>query len=172
MTFSSNPSIQKIKGATLRDKIYNLNQSEWGMSTNLQAALNKILEVAVTSGCAQSDLPEKLFIISDMEFNSACGRSTNYQAARNKFEQAGYIMPEIVFWNVQARNNQSPETGISLTNESYDYKHGETVNIPKQSLASKFADATTNKGKAPQSIIYMERPADSTLFVVCKNNLK
>lgn len=56
----------------------------------------------------------------------------------------------------------NPETGISLTNESYDYKHGETVNIPKQSLASRFVDATTNKGKAPQSIIYMERPADST----------
>ena len=43
----------------------------------------------------------------------------------------------------------NPETGISLTNESYDYKHGETVNIPKQSLASKFVHATTNKGKAP-----------------------
>lgn len=56
----------------------------------------------------------------------------------------------------------NPETGISLTGESYDYKNGETVNIPKKSLASKFVDATTNKGKAPQSIIYMERPAGAS----------
>ena len=41
----------------------------------------------------------------------------------------------------------NPETGISLTNESYDYKHGETVNIPKQSLASKFVMLQQTKVK-------------------------
>jgi hypothetical protein len=56
----------------------------------------------------------------------------------------------------------NPETGISISTQSYDYKSGDTVVKKDAGVASRFVDATTNKGKAPQSIIYMERPADST----------
>ena len=55
-----------------------------------------------------------------MEFN-ACVRGageTNFNNAKEKFEAAGYKLPEIVFWNVASRNRQQPvtknEQGVAL----------------------------------------------------------
>lgn len=56
----------------------------------------------------------------------------------------------------------NPETGIGMNTDSYDISSGQVYSVPKQSVASKFVDATTNKGKSPQSIIYMERPAGAS----------
>jgi hypothetical protein len=110
ITFSSSPKLEAIKGNTLYEKVRNLSHADWGMSTNLQSAFNLILSVAMRNKLAQSELPKKLFIVSDMEFNQACGGSTNYEVARAKFQAAGYELPEVVFWNVRSRNNQTPVT--------------------------------------------------------------
>jgi hypothetical protein len=44
--------------------------------------------------------------MSDMEFNSAVGRSSfsALDMIREKYESAGYPMPKLVFWNIQSRN--------------------------------------------------------------------
>ena len=54
-----------------------------------------------------------------MEFD-CCSHAdlTNFETAKMNYEEAGYRLPEVVFWNVQSRNRQQPvkknEQGVVL----------------------------------------------------------
>lgn len=116
LTFNTNPNIMKLSGNIIQ-KFESLNFSDWGGSTNIEAAFDKILAVAKSKNVKREDIPQYLVIISDMEFNY-CARGTNFESAKKKFNDAGYELPNVVFWNVQSRNDQSPvrfdEDGTAL----------------------------------------------------------
>ncbi len=65
-------------------------------------------------------MPEKLYIISDMEFDCCAGNAeiTNFEYAKSEFARYGYKLPQIVFWNVNSRNLQQPvrmnDKGVAL----------------------------------------------------------
>ncbi|MFW6281220.1 MAG: DUF2828 family protein [bacterium] len=113
ITFSDEPSLKKVKGSTIASKIRNISKAEWGASTNLQAVFSLILKTAIANELSQEDLPSKIFIISDMQFNHAIksggGRfseeKTNFEAIEKKFKKAGYKRPDLVFWNVNASSD-------------------------------------------------------------------
>jgi hypothetical protein len=110
--FSSNAELVRVTSSNIVDAYTQLSRANWGMSTNLQAAFDKILDAAVRNRLSQEDLPSVLYIISDMEFNQACGSNTltNFEVIKRKYKAAGYTIPVICFWNVNARNDQSPVT--------------------------------------------------------------
>jgi len=108
MTFSKRPSLIKITGSNLFEKITNLSHAHWDMNTNLQAAFDLILETAIRSKLSPDAMPDKLVIVSDMQFDNACGTRTNFEIIKDKYESAGYEMPSIVFWNVNASTSHSP----------------------------------------------------------------
>jgi Domain of unknown function (DUF2828) len=112
LTFSAKPTLQKLVGSTLTQKAKNLSRANWDQNTDVQSAFDLILNTAVKNRIPESDMPKKLFIVSDMEFDAADGRNrqTNFQAIQSKYRAAGYKMPVLVFWNVQSRHNQSPVT--------------------------------------------------------------
>jgi len=112
MTFSSHPEVIDVVGKNLTDKLCFIETREWGMSTNLEAAFDAILNAAVSSGQGNYGMPKVLYIISDMEFDSACSRpsETIFENAQRKFKEAGLELPHVVFWNVDCRNDQSPAT--------------------------------------------------------------
>jgi hypothetical protein len=120
LNFSEDATFQKIRGNNLKEIYENISRTDWGYSTNLQAAFNLILNSAINGKVPQKDMPKVLYIVSDMEFNIACNNNsvTNFQQIKRKYESAGYEMPNVVFWNVNARNDQSPvtkhETGTAL----------------------------------------------------------
>ena len=95
-----------------------LSNANWGMSTNLQATFDLILNSAIRESLPESEMPTKLLIISDMEFNEADRHQTNLDSIRQKYSNAGYKMPEIVFWNVNGRMGNVPasvnDSGIGL----------------------------------------------------------
>ena len=69
-----------------------------------------LLNTAIKSHCRQSDLPKTIIVVSDMQFDAQRGRygSSNATLMENiayKWQRAGYQMPELVYWNVQARGN-------------------------------------------------------------------
>ena len=114
ITFSENPKLVEVRGDDLYEKVYNVESADWGGSTNIEAVFNLILTTAVRNNCKQEDLPTKLYIISDMQFNEANG-SYNWrtrrsdtrpmsfmQKMRQRYAEAGYEMPAIVYWNVRA----------------------------------------------------------------------
>lgn len=109
ITFSDSPSLQDLQGKTLYEKVVNLAEAEWGMSTNLESVFELVLDTATRHKMPESEMPTKIFIVSDMEFNS-CVKGTNYNGIKRRYEKAGYKLPEIVFWNVMSRNDQVPVT--------------------------------------------------------------
>ena len=118
--FSDNPRLIEIKGDTFVDRLrYVTSFCELG-STNLEGVFNLILKSAVANDVPNDELPARLVIISDMEFNYCVSgaKMTNFESAKKKFETHGYTLPKIVFWNVSSRNRQQPvtqnEEGVAL----------------------------------------------------------
>ena len=118
--FSAHPELIEIKGETFADRLRYIASFNQVANTNIEAVFQLILDAAVKNSVPQSDLPEKLYIISDMEFDSCVFDSslTNFENAKHKFEAAGYKLPQLVFWNVASRNRQQPvtqnEQGVAL----------------------------------------------------------
>lgn len=110
--FSAKPKLIKIKGKTIADKVRYISSFEEIANTDVEAVFDLILQTAVKNKLPQSELPAKLYLISDMEFDQAVDNAslTNFENAKIKFEERGYKLPDIVFWNVASRNTCQPVT--------------------------------------------------------------
>ena len=117
MSFSSKPELVTLKG-NIVEKVDQMSRSNWEMSTDLHAAMNKILSVAVKGNVPASDMPKMLLILSDMQFNQ-CTRfdDSAMEMIERKYEAAGYTAPQIVFWNLNASDNvpvKADKSGAAL----------------------------------------------------------
>lgn len=106
LTFSNAPQLEVLRG-DLVAKYQQLNNADWGMNTNLNAAFNTILKVAVKNNIPEADMPKILLILSDMQFDSSVKhwKESSIEMIRRKYEDAGYEMPTIVYWNLNAQSN-------------------------------------------------------------------
>ena len=105
MTFTDVPRIVDVTGNTLLEKYRSVTEHV-GYNTNLEAAFDAILSTAVRTKCPQADLPKALVIISDMEIDHWGGGSSTFtEEMRNRFADAGYEMPKLVYWNVDSRKD-------------------------------------------------------------------
>lgn len=115
MTFSSNPSFVEVEGVDFCDKVVRMMSADWGGSTNVEAAFDLMLAIAIKHKCKLEDMPKNLIIISDMEFNG-CATSNGYgrpndtlfEKMKAKWQIYGYELPKLTFWNVNARTNNIP----------------------------------------------------------------
>lgn len=143
LTFSSKSSFVHLKGS-LSQKLFQMETSQWEMSTNLHSAFNKILEVAEANKVPAEDMPKILLIMSDMQFNQCTEYDDSaIQMIRRKYEAAGYEVPKIVFWNLNASDNtpvRFDERGTALVS-------GFSPAIMKAVLADDLEDFT------PQSVM-------------------
>ena len=120
ITFSMTPQLVEIKGADIVEKVRYCRSFNECANTNLQAVFELILYTAVKNHLPQEELPSTLYIVSDMEFDScAHGASlSNFAYAKKLYASHGYRLPQVVFWNVQSRNEQQPvkmnEQGVAL----------------------------------------------------------
>jgi hypothetical protein len=55
-------------------------------------------------------MPTKIIVLSDMEFDVADGSydDTAYGYIRRIYEEKGYRLPDIIFWNLNARGGNFP----------------------------------------------------------------
>ena len=117
ITFSSRPQLQVLSGS-LNDRYTQMSDSDWGMSTDLEATFKLILDQATKHKLTQDKMPNKILILSDMEFNTATGKGygrgsdtwnpTAQQMIDKMYSDAGYKVPQIVYWNIQSRNGGVP----------------------------------------------------------------
>lgn len=112
ITFSANPQLQKVSGKDICEKVRNLSNADWGMNTNVQAVFDLILNTALKNKIKESEMPNAIYIISDFQFDQAttCNSKDNYHVIREKYAQAGYKVPVLIFWNVRGDNNNQPVT--------------------------------------------------------------
>ena len=105
ITFSEYPELVKVQGKDIVDKVRNMQNADWGYNTDFNKVLQLILDTAIKNNCSQSDLPNKLYVISDMQFDHANGSgNTLHRDWAKKFAEHGYEMPAIVYWNVRTSN--------------------------------------------------------------------
>lgn len=126
ITFSANPRIVRFDPSiSLRSKLELFEQYDECSNTDIEKVFNLILGVALTNRLTQDQLPSNVLIISDMEFDRATYQwDFSLQGARlfdeikRNFEQAGYKLPRLIFWNVCSRSGAIPinqnENGVSL----------------------------------------------------------
>jgi hypothetical protein len=105
LTFSGSPELLHLKGNIVQ-KVQQMVKSNWAMNTDLVRAMDKILKTAKDGNVPQEEMPQMLLILSDMQFDH-CARfdDSAMQSIARKFEAAGYEMPKIVFWNLNAKDN-------------------------------------------------------------------
>ncbi len=105
LTFSSSPQLFNLKGDVLQ-KVEQMVRSQWQMNTDLNKAVAKILEVAVAHSVPAEEMPKMLLILSDMQFDYCAHHDDSaIEMIGRKYAEAGYTMPRIVFWNLNAADN-------------------------------------------------------------------
>ena len=110
ITFSQTPQLQYLSG-NINERIKQLIKTDWDCNTNFVAAFELILEKAQKYKLSQEELPKTILAISDMEFDEATDgneRYTNFDLINKKFQEAGYKLPNIIFWNVNGRPGNVP----------------------------------------------------------------
>lgn len=133
MTFSDEPTIMNIKGETLEQKIDSMKRIGYiSNSTNLKAAFDRVLEIAEDNHIPQDEMPKAIVVISDMEIDRCGNREWSfYDKMAAKFAKHGYVIPNIIFWNVNSRHDvfhaDSSRKGVQLAS-------GQSVTVFKQIL--------------------------------------
>jgi len=109
ITFSNNPQLQYLTGS-LRDRLNQLRRADWGMSTDLEAVFNLILNQAKINNVPEDNMPTKILILSDMQFNQATRRDefSAQSMIEAMYEEMGYTKPDIIYWNLNAKGGNFP----------------------------------------------------------------
>jgi hypothetical protein len=110
LTFNSTPAFVIIKDVPIYDRWYQLSNISWGGSTNIQYTFELILARGKECKLSQEDMPKRLWIISDMQFNAVNykGSVTNFESIDKMYAESGYTRPQIVFWNVDGTSSDFP----------------------------------------------------------------
>ena len=120
ITFSASPRLIELKGENIYEKTkYCMSYNEVS-NTNIEKVFNLILETAVNNKIPKSEMPDVIYIISDMEFDavSSGDDKTVFENAKENYNSCGYDLPLVVFWNVDSLTEQMPvsknDTGAVL----------------------------------------------------------
>lgn len=149
ITFSNNPELVKFEGIDLYDKFVRARSADWGMSTNLEGVFELLLKTALQNKVPAEDMPEVIYIFSDMEFNAclSSGYSSYDRYARGTLRDAdqiktlmegiarkwanyGLTLPRVVFWNLNCRQENIPALG-----GRFSYVSGFSMNMVEQILS-------------------------------------
>ena len=140
VSFSRTPRLIETNGVDFCDKVYRIYRTNLCENTNIEATFDMLLQTALNNGCGQDELPQNIIVISDMEFDQGVAYMTRNNAKtlmeniREKWARHGYRMPHLIYWNVDARQNNIPEDmGCGLVS----YVSGMSPSIFEQILSGK-----------------------------------
>ena len=134
ISFSSRPQLIEIQGIDLADKVSRIYQTNLCENTNLNAVFDLLKETALQSPENAKSLPSTIIIISDMEIDSGSkgdynwydkketfkgwtteSAATEMERIRTEWAAVGLTLPNLVYWNVAARNNTILDSGDSVS---------------------------------------------------------
>lgn len=113
MTFTSRPTLQRIPtGVSLQSRVKSIT-GHVGYDTNFDRAYRMILDTAICRKVPQEEMPTMLLVLSDMQFNqgySYVHTATAHERLTKAFADAGYEIPKLVYWNLNASYGNNPIT--------------------------------------------------------------
>jgi len=109
ITFHENPEIINLSECKdLRTKVNKVKSMPWGGNTNIEAVFDKIIQIGVGINLSPEQMPRKLFIFTDMQFDQVSGSHLKtFDKIRVKFGKNGYVMPQIICWNLRTAGSVS-----------------------------------------------------------------
>jgi len=149
ITFSTTPQIVNIEGDNLHEKITNMCQTSWSMSTNIEKVFDLILDTSIIHKVPQQNMIKTLFIFTDMQFDQASKTTHNtmpeslFTTISNKYKNAGYEMPQLVFWNLSTVNSKVNAFPVKSDSCGCAYLSGFSAALLKTFMAGEKFDATT-----------------------------
>lgn len=112
ITFSREARLVPVEGADFVDKVRRIYNACLCQNTNIKSVFDLMLRLALENNIPQEEIPQNIVVISDMEFDRATYHSGNIKSEMEKiaaeWARYGYQMPKLVFWNVDARQDNIP----------------------------------------------------------------
>lgn len=108
LTFSSKPKLVDLHNCkNLRNKIMVSYKENECSNTDIYKTMMLILDTARKNRLKQEDMPGMIVICSDMQFDGTMFNlnKTLFEEIIEEFEEAGYKLPKICFWNLSAAMN-------------------------------------------------------------------
>ena len=128
VTFSAQPKFIHAEGNILT-KFRSVRRAGAGFNTNIMAVFQQLLKLANGNRVQAKDMPTKVIILSDMQFDGGAGvyqshlqrdswntYLTNYEAIKAEYRKYGYTKPTVVFWNLRAVQGTQPITQLDHGN--------------------------------------------------------
>ena len=139
ITFSATPELVRFKGVDITDKFNRCREANWGYNTNIEAVFDLLLRIAKKEKTDPKDLPTRLYIFSDMEFDCGLGARTKdevntlLESIAQKWAAAGYELPQVIFWNLDARTQNIP----AISGGRFAYVSGFSMSMIESILSGK-----------------------------------
>lgn len=144
ITFSANPELVRFEGVDITDKLIRCRNADWGSNTDIKKVFDMLLSIAKSKNTRPEDIPSRLYIFSDMEFDSGFSDwksshlmteekvNTLLESIATEWAKEGYELPQVIFWNLDARNNNIPAIG-----KRFAYVSGFSMNMIECILSGK-----------------------------------
>ncbi|CEP12093.1 hypothetical protein [Parasitella parasitica] len=123
VTFTDNPKAFKVDTSKpFCDQVKTLLRGPVGYNTDICKVFTKVLlPMAKEHKLAPEDMVKRLFIFTDMEFDAADNGMdkflTTHEFIKKQYQDAGYKVPELVWWNLCNSNvyQSSKEMTVPIT---------------------------------------------------------
>lgn len=104
IAFSAEALFHKIdtKSEKLIDMVNSISQIEQGLNTNFNRVFTNIIEKHHQYKLKPSEHPERVIVISDMQFDQADQNMTNHEAIDKMYKENNLTRPTIIYWNVSS----------------------------------------------------------------------
>lgn len=108
--FNTNPRLHYLPDMNFRElSNYIERKFNWSGSTNLVSVFNDLLKIAKQHNLSNDDLPQMIVVLSDMQFNGGIDSSA-FEKIKKLYKEAGFEVPLIVWWNINASSKNVPVT--------------------------------------------------------------
>lgn len=110
ITFSERPQFVDLSGKkTLRDKLAYAENFNEVANTNIEKVFELLLTTATKNKLSQNEIPKSILVVSDMQFDEGTTRTrkTLFREIAEKWADAGYVLPKLIFLNCSSRYNDS-----------------------------------------------------------------
>jgi len=126
ITFSETPKFHEIRGESLYEQVKDIKEMDWGGSTNFESVSDLIIDMGIKYRLSDNDMPKKIVVLSDMQFNQAQYNAYNaynndndnkiellYETINKKYKTHNYSTPKFIYWNLNSDNNNTFPVDIS-----------------------------------------------------------
>lgn len=169
ITFSGNPSWINVAGTECHYDAYSkIRKSCFIENTDLLKTFDLILTTAEAHSVPQEKMIKVVFVFSDMQFDVGVDNfdKTIHEQIRKKYEDHGYQVPLLVYWNLQTRQAMP----VHADTERTLLMSGFSPNLFKAFVDGTFSKFTPEKPPTPKEALYEVLSSDR--YAIVRSELK